>query len=112
MSEAFLQHDDERRTLVEWITEGVFQTAKVVVVKEAVPIGDHFHKNKDEVFFLLRGRFLRLQTNETIQKNIDAPYKVTIPRGTYHEFLLEPGSILLGVATGPFDPADELKPKL
>lgn len=106
----FIINDDDRRTLYEWIENETFCSAKVVVIKKRLPaVGDHFHNNKDEIFFLLTGRFEELHLGEGVAYNIPAPYKVEVRKGVYHKFIFEPGSILLGVASKPFDPNDEIK---
>lgn len=103
-----ITHEDERRIIYDW-AQGSFKSAKAAVIKKRMPVGDHYHKNKDEEFLLLQGEFLELQVGEDIQYNIKAPHKVHIPRGTYHRFVCEEGSILLGTATELFDINDEIK---
>ncbi len=105
----FVINTDERRTLYEWIENLTFKSAKVVVVNEEIAIGDHYHRKKDEVFFLVQGKFIYLEVGAEILTNICAPYKVIVPRLTYHKFVCSKGSILCGVATEPFDPNDEIK---
>lgn len=106
----FTQHEDKRRTLIEWIDDEVFRSAKVVIVHEEIPIGDHYHLNKDEVFFLLSGMFKSIEVKGVIKaEDVPAPFKVRVPAGSYHKFICTHGSILLGVATQPFDINDERK---
>ena len=102
------RHDDERRTLYDW-ANGDFKSAKAVIVKQAIPIGDHYHNNKDEAFLLLQGKFIELVVGNVTSTNVQAPYYVYVPRGTYHKFICDAGSILLGVATELFDENDEIK---
>lgn len=103
-----VKHEDERRVLFDW-AQGEFKSAKAVIVKNGIAIGDHYHKNKDEAFLLLTGSFIELIIGESKQFNIAAPYSVRIPRGVYHKFVCAEGSILLGVATELFDENDEIK---
>ena len=104
-----VKHEDERRILYDWAS-GVFKSAKAVVAKQAIPVGDHYHNKKDETFFLLTGKFIELTvTGQERLLDVPAPYAVFVPRGLYHKFILEPGSILLGVATELFDENDEIK---
>lgn len=103
-----MKHEDDRRILFDW-AQGDFKSAKAVIVKKAIAIGDHYHNKKDEYFLLLQGSFIELIVGKDRWDNIEAPYAVTIPRGTYHKFTCSEGSILLGVATELFDPEDELK---
>lgn len=102
-------HKDHRRTLYEWIENENFCTSKVVIAKDEIPIGDHYHNNKDEIFFLVQGRFLSIEVGDYINKDLIAPCRISIPRGTWHRFILEKGSILLCASNAPFDINDEIK---
>lgn len=101
-------HTDNRRTIYDW-AEGNFKSSKAVIIHERIAVGDHYHKNKDEEFFLLKGTFLELQVGNDKQYLVQAPHKVFIPRGTYHKFICEVGSILLGTATELYDENDEIR---
>ena len=108
------KHEDERRILYEWVENQNFKSAKVVIVKDEIPIGDHHHNKKTEVFFLLSGMFKELMLGESRDKyqkwfNVKAPYKVEVPKGYYHKFVCIKGSVLLGVASEPFDETDEIR---
>lgn len=104
----YYKAEDERRIIYDWAS-GNFKSAKAVIIKNEISVGDHYHKNKDEEFFLLQGEFLELQMGEEINYNVKAPHKIFVPRGTYHRFVCTAGSILLGTATELFDPTDEIK---
>lgn len=103
-------HEDNRRVIYDWCNVGDISN-KVVFVKEPISIGDHHHNKKDEHFFLVYGKFLELQIGEGTLYNLDAPYIVNVPKGTYHRFICEAGSILVGIATKPYDENDEIKLK-
>jgi len=104
-------HDDNRRKLIEWIDDIPFRSAKVVIAKSDERIGHHYHNKKDEVFLLLEGKAKKVIIGDEEEYNISAPKRWYVPKGTYHSFELKKGSILLGVATEPFDPEDEIEPK-
>jgi len=101
-------HEDERRIIYDW-ANGTFKSAKAVIIKTTLAVGDHYHNNKDEEFLLLRGEFIELWLDKDVVYNVKAPHKVLVPRGTYHKFVCSPGSILLGTATELFDLNDEIK---
>lgn len=103
-----MKHEDDRRILFDW-ANGDFKSAKAVIVKQQIAIGDHYHRNKEEEFLLLTGEFITLQVGEITTRNVKAPYKINIPRGVYHKFICSEGSILLGVATELFDEKDEIR---
>lgn len=102
------RHEDDRRIVYDW-AEGDFKSAKAVVIKKEIAIGDHYHNNKDEQFLLLTGVFLELIVGDEKNYYIKAPHYINIPRGTYHKFVCSVGSILLGTASELFDQNDEIK---
>lgn len=109
MEEKIYSHEDERRVLVEWVEDSSFKAAKAVIAKEDCIVGDHYHKKKDETFLLLIGRAKRVIIGEKEETDIPALRKWTVPKGVYHLFELDQGSILLGVCTKKFDEKDEIK---
>lgn len=102
-------NNDERRTLIEWISDTPFCMAKAVLVKTHSVIGNHYHKEKNETFLLLQGYALRVVIGDTVQGGVHAPALFEVPKGAFHSFELEAGSILLGVADRPHDPEDEIR---
>lgn len=100
-------HEDERRKLIEW-GKGDWKVQKVVIAKANCDVGDHHHANKDEHFMLLSGRAQIAVVGDDMRMFVTAPHEWYVPRGTYHRFVLDEGSILLGTASEEFDPADEL----
>ena len=101
-------HEDDRRLLIEW-ANGEFKCAKVVTAKVDCVVGDHHHRHKDERFLLLSGRASVVKIGGEVYTDVKAPQVFDVPRGRYHSFALDAGSVLLGVATAEFDPADEVK---
>jgi|SRR5215813_11767058 len=102
-------NEDHRRMLIEWISDEPFRQAKVVIAKSSDPIGNHYHLKKDEKFLLLSGKAISVQIGDSECSNIVGPHLFEVPAGAFHTFILEPGSILLGVATQPHDPEDEIR---
>ena len=101
------RHDDERRILTEWIKDFPIRSCKVVEAKKDCIVGNHYHKNKDEIFYLLKGSGeVELDGLSEILQIGDIIY---IPANQKHAFELTKGSILLGAATKPYDPNDEYK---
>lgn len=101
-------HEDHRRKLIEW-AKGSFKVCKVLVAKENCIVGDHYHCNKDESFLLLSGTAKYVSIGHEVWGNIEAPHVWNVPRNTYHRFEFTPGSVLVGVGTEEFDPADEIQ---
>lgn len=104
-------NEDDRRILLEWIEDTPTKTAKVVVGKNGTAVGDHYHKKKDEIFLLVLGKAKRVIIGDKEEKDVGAPRKWFVERGTYHLFELDVGAMLLGACTEKFDPLDEIKGK-
>lgn len=100
-------HEDDRRKLYEWAS-GEFKIAKALVIKCPCSVGDHYHRHKDEVFLLLFGHASKIVIGEKEWLDVAAPFACEVPRGTYHRFDLQGGSVLLGTATEAFAQSDEI----
>lgn len=101
------KHEDDRRILVEWLKDFPVKSCKVLVAKDDCEVGNHHHKIKDEIFYLLKGKgTVTLNGESETIKEGDVIY---VPKDTIHSFVLEKDSILLGAGTKPYDPDDEYK---
>lgn len=98
---------DHRRALTEFGSGGNWKACKYLEITEDSVIGHHYHKNKDESFFLARGS--GTATLSAMAYPIEAPCLIDVPRGIYHSFNLEKGSILIGLASEEHDPSDDHK---
>ncbi len=105
------KHEDNRRILVEWVKDIPIRAIKTIYVKEKSSLGNHYHNNKDEVFYLLKGKGIVILTTKTKQTRtwIFEEDCIFVSRGTIHTFNLEAGSILLEAATEPYNPNDEIR---
>lgn len=94
-------HSDERRDLHS------FPEAKLIEVKKDTVIGRHYHMRKEEKFILSEGvGVLKLGVPaQVIPMEIGRLYSVK--PGQYHEFHLTRGSVLVGLNSHPYDPADD-----
>lgn len=107
MKSPITKHEDERRILIEWVNNIPFKSAKIVIAKNDLPLGEHYHNNKDEIFYLLKGNgSIKLDQVESVFNEGDC---IFVKRGTMHTFVLSAGSILLGVGSEPFDSNDEIQ---
>jgi hypothetical protein len=102
------KHEDDRRCLIEW-GDGAWKVSKAVLAKTECCLGNHLHKNKDERFLLFHGKARFIRIGDEVMRDVEAPAEFSVPRGKWHEFWLTEGSILLGLASEPFDPADDFK---
>ena len=106
-SSPITRHEDDRRVLVEWLNGFGVRSCKVLTAKQECEVGNHYHKNKDEFFYLLAGSG-EVELNG-LWEIIHAGDTVYVPALTKHSFKLSEGSILLGGATKEYDPDDEYK---
>jgi mannose-6-phosphate isomerase-like protein (cupin superfamily) len=98
-----LVSSNNRRDLYEWN----YPVTKVLEVLEDCIVGDHYHKERDEVFILLNGKGTALIGDKMfVIKKFE---EMHAPRGMKHTFYLEKGSILLEFATKEYDPTDDYK---
>lgn len=101
-------HEDSRRLIFDW-AQGDFKAAKALIAKEPCAVGCHYHRNKDESFLLVAGACDKSIVGGESTGPVQAPHVWHVPRGTYHEFHLQAGAILMGVATAEFDEGDEIR---
>lgn len=109
MAKLRTSHSDERRDLTS------FPEAKLISVKQDTVIGRHYHLRKEEKFLLSQGEGeLHLRTlsgwhqpDRVIAMAIGQIYSVK--PGEYHEFHLKRGSVLVGLNSHPYDPADDYR---
>jgi mannose-6-phosphate isomerase-like protein (cupin superfamily) len=95
-------HADERRDLYS------FPEAKMIVAKKDTTIGGHYHAAKVERFILSEGSgSLRIDRKAPITMAVGKIYVVS--PGEYHEFHLTAGSVLIGLNSAPYDPADDIR---
>lgn len=100
------KHEDDRRKLVEWISDFPIRSCKVLEMKQDGVLGNHYHNNKVDTFYLLKG-------NGTYQIGEEHGHLVEggcyrAEKGVPHSFFLTAGSILLEASTTPYDKKDEI----
>jgi mannose-6-phosphate isomerase-like protein (cupin superfamily) len=100
-----LVSEDERRKLSEFGNGGNWKVCKVLEFKKDSWVGNHYHKNKDEIFLLLEGSGTFVIEKDTYIK--DAPYSVLVSAGQYHAFNLTKGSVLICLASELHNPKDD-----
>lgn len=100
------KHEDDRRTLFEWVQNFPITTCKVLVIKKNCELGNHFHRKKIDTFFLLKGSGTYSIGTETGILVEGSCYRAN--QGESHTFYLKAGSILLEASTTPYDKKDEI----
>jgi oxalate decarboxylase/phosphoglucose isomerase-like protein (cupin superfamily) len=104
------KHEDNRRVLIEWVKDFPFRSAKIVIAKDKLPLGKHYHQNKDELYYMLKGKMVYVLTTKkrVFRQWLFEGETLFVPRGVGHTFELFKDSILLGAQTEPFDQNDEI----
>jgi len=101
------KHEDYRRSLVEFISDFPIRTAKVMYIKDEAVLGSHYHKLKDDIFYLIKGSGTAIINNRA--EDFRAGECIHVKAGIKHAFTLHKGSILLEASTTPYDKSDEYK---
>lgn len=101
-----IKHEDNRRVLTEWIANFPITTIKILETKKDCELGNHYHRVKQDFFYLLKGkgnfsignRYGKFCAGETLTALPLEP----------HTIFLKKGSILLEASTTPYDKEDEI----
>jgi mannose-6-phosphate isomerase-like protein (cupin superfamily) len=101
------KHEDNRRTLVEWIANFPITTCKVIEMKEDGELGNHYHKHKQDFFYLLKGKG-GYEIGEE-RGDFNEGDCLTANIGEPHTIILDKGSILLEASTTPYNKEDEIQ---
>lgn len=108
------RHEDERRTLREWLSDIPVKRCKVIETKKKSILGNHYHNNSDSVFFMMKGKArYELKPNREGAK-VDMGWMfeddcIFVPRGVIHTFEVWDNSILLEAASEPYNKEDEIQ---
>ena len=105
MNLSTIKHEDDRRLLVEYIKDYPIRTSKVLYVKDNQMLGSHYHKAKDDIFFLVRGNGTAIIDN--VAREFEEGDCLLVRAGEKHAFTLDKGSILIESSTTPYDKTDE-----
>lgn len=111
-----LVHEDARRAIYEMNDPEKDISVQYFDVKAPIPLGNHYHINKMEVFTILDGRGV------IVRRRVDPETKELTGRGetlevgpgdavrveawTAHTFIMEPGSRMVCLSTKAFDKED------
>ncbi len=105
-------HADARRAISEFNSPtGGFSIQSFIVTADELPLGNHFHNDKEETFVILEGggKVLLAQVNEDGQPiqiaiySLEAGSVVKVCPRTAHTFFLKPGSRMICFSSKAFD---------
>lgn len=104
---------DHRRTIWEPLNGQEMRRVNFFEFSEALPVGNHFHRNGTELFLVTRGTLSvavleNVLTKERVSaRNLPPGTLISVPEGVSHAFIFEPGSLMIGMASAPFDENDK-----
>lgn len=110
-----LVSEDSRRKLYEFGNGGIWKVGKYIEVNEDCKIGNHYHKNKDELFIIMKGKIgyvlsdANIKGDCAIKQYAGQGDSIYVPRNIYHVFDCTAGTVILGLATELHDDNDDLK---
>jgi mannose-6-phosphate isomerase-like protein (cupin superfamily) len=101
-----IKHEDDRRVLIEWIDDFPIRNSKILILKRYCELGNHYHNEKIDTFFLLKGSgSYKIGDEYGMIKEGDC-FRADVKQS--HTFKLKKGSILLEASTTPFNKEDEI----
>lgn len=112
-------HEDERRSIAEFDSPaGGFSVQSFQIKESQIPLGNHYHGDKDEIFVITEGRGIvffaevnrdKFKAKDIFSRIVSAGSVIKIPAYTAHALVLKTGSKMICFSTKPFD-ADDLHP--
>lgn len=96
-----MKHEDERRTLED------FPEGKLITANSDCVIGNHYHKVKTELFYLIVGDCEMTLDDQVFDMKIGVGYRVNPLQK--HSFKLRIYSKMIGLCSHPYDPTDDYK---
>jgi hypothetical protein len=115
ISEWPIVHKDRRRIIREKpLDHGILLTG-LEILCDTEPLGNHFHRKKTEIFYLLSGMatwYTQMLTPDQdrigmrLHRDVMINEPFTVPAYTAHAVKLSPGSTMACINTEPFDKAD------
>lgn len=106
-------HEDYRRIIAEFNSEEMDFSVQRFQIREKIPLGNHYHAKKDEVFVILKGKgkvtlqYLGVDFNSGIKTfDLAEGSVVHVEKNMAHTFVLEPGSEMICFSTKAFDKDD------
>lgn len=94
-------HEDDRRSLED------FPEGKLITANSDCVIGNHYHKVKTELFYLIMGEIEMTLNGESFPMQHGVCYKVS-PLD-HHSFKLKVYSQMIGLCSHIYDPTDDYK---
>jgi hypothetical protein len=104
----FDMHLDERRELSDFVFNLNTKSLKIIKSFKSSDLGNHFHRKKTEIFFLVNGEIKSLNVGGFDFGTKYAPFAWRVDPGEFHSIIPEPGAIIVCLSDQTYDPADEV----
>jgi len=101
-------HTDTRRELVDFAFDFNIRSLKVIKSFKCQDLGNHFHKKKTELFFLVHGVIKSMNINGVNWGKQYAPFAWRVDPNEFHSILPEEGAIIVCLSDHIYDPTDEV----
>lgn len=108
-------HEDNRRAIAEFNSSEMDLSVQSFKIKEKIPLGNHYHAWKDEVFVILKGKgevtlqyqYFGIDSHSSVRTfPLEEGSVVHVEKNMAHTFVLEPGSEMICFSNRAFDKDD------
>jgi oxalate decarboxylase/phosphoglucose isomerase-like protein (cupin superfamily) len=103
----FTKNKNERRLLYDWDINFSSKSIKLIFLKSGYIVGNHYHKNKDEIFILINGSINKLHLNKKIYSNVKSPTAWLVKRGVFHKYFCKEKATIVCLASETFNHDDD-----
>ena len=100
---------DERRELFDWDINFPCNSIKLLYLNPGFTVGNHYHKEKDELFVLISGSIDKLQVGNKTISNVKSPAAWLVKKDIYHSYKSSNSYTLMCLASKTFDQHDDFK---
>ena len=101
--------NNDRRILTDWDVNINCKSIKLINIYSNSTVGDHYHKDKDELFILINGEISELKVGDFKKTNVTSPSAWIVKRGCYHKFTNLNPVTLMCLSTETFNKNDDFK---
>ena len=98
---------NKRRLLYEWNINFLSKSIKLIVLNPGSIVGNHYHKNKDELFILINGCINKLVLGKKTYYNLKKQTAWLVKKNTFHKFFCKKKTTIICLATERFDHNDD-----
>ncbi len=109
-------HEDQRRKIEEYNSEEEDFSIQAFAVFEEIPLGNHYHAQKTEIFIIIKGEgefvYLPSPFGDKEVCHVEAGSVIKVGPLEPHRFILKPGSKMTCFSSNAFDKEDLIPLKI